>query len=74
MSNPSPGQAPPTEVCDPGKALTAVPLGLSLPAEAPAAVVTAIGWALQQLGTPYSYGGDCTAAQSGDPAHQCDCS
>jgi cell wall-associated NlpC family hydrolase len=37
-------------------------------------VAVAISWALAQLGTPYSYGGDCTAARSGNPAHQCDCS
>jgi cell wall-associated NlpC family hydrolase len=40
----------------------------------PTAAATAIMWALGQLGTPYSFGGDCTAAHSGDPAHQCDCS
>ncbi|WP_432983264.1 C40 family peptidase [Dactylosporangium sp. CA-233914] len=51
-----------------------LPDGFTLPAGTPAAVVTAIGWALQQLGTPYHYGGDCTAAHSGIPAHQCDCS
>ena len=33
-----------------------------------------IGWALAQLGTPYTYGGDCTAAHSGTPRRQCDCS
>ncbi|GAA1574494.1 C40 family peptidase [Dactylosporangium maewongense] len=53
---------------------TGLPDGFTLPADTPAAVVTAIGWALQQLGTPYHYGGDCTAAHSGVPAHQCDCS
>jgi len=26
------------------------------------------------LGTPYSFGGDCTAAHSGDSARECDCS
>ncbi|MBN1171085.1 MAG: C40 family peptidase [Micromonosporaceae bacterium] len=51
-----------------------LPPGFVLPASTPPAVVTAIAWALAQLGTPYSYGGDCTAARSGDPAHQCDCS
>src|SRR5262249_41683955 len=35
---------------------------------------TAIGWALAQLGTPYHLGGDCTAAHSEVPEHQCDCS
>jgi cell wall-associated NlpC family hydrolase len=37
-------------------------------------VVTAVSWALAQRGTPYAYGGDCTAAHSGNPAHECDCS
>ena len=37
-------------------------------------MATAIGWALAQVGTPYHYGGDCTAAHSGIAAHQCDCS
>jgi hypothetical protein len=46
----------------------------TLPVGTPAAVVMAVTWALAQRGTPYSYGGDCTAAHSGDPAHQCDCS
>lgn len=45
-----------------------VALGTALP------VVTAIRWALAQLGTPYTFGGDCTAAHSGIPARQCDCS
>jgi cell wall-associated NlpC family hydrolase len=36
--------------------------------------VTAIEWALAQRGTPYTFGGDCTAPHSGDPQHQCDCS
>jgi cell wall-associated NlpC family hydrolase len=31
-------------------------------------------WALAQLGTPYSFGGDCTAAHSGNTARECDCS
>ena len=26
------------------------------------------------MGTPYSFGGDCTNPHGGDPAHQCDCS
>ena len=36
--------------------------------------MTAVGWGLRQLGTPYSYGGDCTDPHSGDPTRQCDCS
>jgi len=55
-------------------AVQALPSGFTLPPDTPPAVVTAIGWALAQLGTPYHFGGDCTAAHSGDPAHQCDCS
>jgi hypothetical protein len=51
-----------------------LPDGFTLPPGTPPPVVTAIGWALGQLGTPYAFGGDCTAAHSGDPALQCDCS
>jgi hypothetical protein len=51
-----------------------LPAGFALPAGTPPAVVTAIGWALAQRGTPYSWGGDCTAAHSGVAAHECDCS
>jgi hypothetical protein len=59
--------------CDPS-ALQAVPSGFTLPPATPPAVVTAIVWAFGQLGTPYSFGGDCTNPHGGDPAHQCDCS
>lgn len=51
-----------------------LPAGFALPVDTPPPVRTAIAWALGQLGTPYSYGGDCTDAHSGNPAHQCDCS
>jgi cell wall-associated NlpC family hydrolase len=51
-----------------------LPPGFTLPPGTPPAVVTAIAWVLQQLGTPYSFGGDCTDAHSGNRAHQCDCS
>ncbi|MBN1174954.1 MAG: C40 family peptidase [Micromonosporaceae bacterium] len=51
-----------------------LPDGYTLPPDTPPAVVTAIAWALAQLGTPYSYGGDCTASHSGIRARQCDCS
>jgi cell wall-associated NlpC family hydrolase len=57
-----------------GDAPVPLPPGFTLPAGTPPAVVTAIAWALAQLGTPYSFGGDCTAAHSGVAAHQCDCS
>lgn len=66
-------------VCDggdnlPPEAAASLPPGFALPAGTPPPVVTAIGWALGQLGTPYTFGGDCTAAHSGVPRHQCDCS
>ncbi|MET0494340.1 MAG: C40 family peptidase [Actinoplanes sp.] len=66
-------------VCDggdnlPPEAAASLPPGFTLPAGRPPPVVTAIGWALAQLGTPYTFGGDCTAAHSGVPRHQCDCS
>jgi len=51
-----------------------LPADYALPPTTPATVVTAIFWALGQLGTPYHFGGDCTAAHSGNPAQQCDCS
>ena len=55
-------------------ALDALPAGFTLPANTPPAVATAISWALNQLGTPYTFGGDCTDPHSGDPTKQCDCS
>lgn len=66
-------------VCDGGDGLppdvaASLPPGFTLPAGTPPPVVTAIGWALAQLGTPYTFGGDCTAAHSGVPRRQCDCS
>jgi cell wall-associated NlpC family hydrolase len=61
-------------VCDAEGGWLTLPAGFSLPAGTPAQVTTAIMWALGQLGTPYHFGGDCTAAHSGDPAHECDCS
>jgi cell wall-associated NlpC family hydrolase len=66
-------------VCDggdnlPPEAAAALPPGFTLPAGTPPPVVTAIGWALTQLGTPYTFGGDCTAPHSGNPRRQCDCS
>jgi cell wall-associated NlpC family hydrolase len=58
----------------PGGSPAEPPAGFTLPAGTPPQVATAITWALAQRGTPYSYGGDCTAAHSGDPRRQCDCS
>src|SRR5262249_27402746 len=52
----------------------ALPPGFTLPPGTPPQVVTAIGWALAQLGTRYSFGGDRAAAHSGDSARECDCS
>ncbi|MBB5874623.1 cell wall-associated NlpC family hydrolase [Allocatelliglobosispora scoriae] len=51
-----------------------LPAGFTLPVGTPPQVVTAIFWALAQLGTPYQFGGSCTAPRSGDPDRQCDCS
>ncbi|PSK65573.1 Murein DD-endopeptidase MepH [Micromonospora sp. MH33] len=66
-------------VCDDGDGLPpdvaeSLPPGFAFPAGTPPPVVTAIGWALAQLGTPYTYGGDCTDPHSGIPRRQCDCS
>ncbi|MFI7523799.1 C40 family peptidase [Micromonospora globbae] len=58
----------------PGGEQVPLPAGFTLPPGTPSPVVTAIGWALAQLGTPYTFGGDCTAPHSGIPARQCDCS
>jgi cell wall-associated NlpC family hydrolase len=77
-SLPGQGAAGPDCQDDEGDGLPDTPFTLppnyALPPEATPAAADAITWALQQLGTPYSYGGDCTAARSGDPTHQCDCS
>ncbi|MEU2615852.1 C40 family peptidase [Micromonospora sp. NPDC007271] len=54
--------------------LAALPIGFALPANTPPAVATAIFWAVNQLGTPYHFGGSCTDPHSGDPDKQCDCS
>ncbi|UWZ34452.1 C40 family peptidase [Dactylosporangium roseum] len=51
-----------------------VDLSLTLPADTPPAVRTAIGWALRQCGTSYVYGGDCTDAHSSNLSKHCDCS
>ncbi|MEU5943803.1 C40 family peptidase [Micromonospora sp. NPDC047548] len=55
-------------------ALAALPAGFALPADTPPAVTTATFWAVNQLGTPYHFGGSCTDPHSGDPDKQCDCS
>nr|WSX75897.1 NlpC/P60 family protein [Streptomyces sp. NBC_00899] len=51
-----------------------VPAGYTIPADAPAAVKTAILWAMHQLGTPYQWGGSCTDSHGQDPMGRCDCS
>ncbi|MGM0351812.1 C40 family peptidase [Streptomyces sp. ECR3] len=52
----------------------AVPEGYGIPAHAPVAVRTAIRWAMEQLGTAYQWGGNCTDARGPDPMGRCDCS
>jgi cell wall-associated NlpC family hydrolase len=52
----------------------AVPAGYSIPMSAPEQVKVAIRWAMGQLGTPYQWGGSCTAAHGSDPMGRCDCS
>jgi cell wall-associated NlpC family hydrolase len=42
--------------------------------DTPDAVATAITWAVDQLGTPYHFGGNCTNPHGNDPTHHCDCS
>jgi len=66
-------------VCDDGDGLPAdaaasLPKDFSIPAGTPPPVAIAIRWALAQLGTPYTFGGDCSAAHSGIARRQCDCS
>ncbi|MGX1760360.1 C40 family peptidase [Streptomyces lydicus] len=51
-----------------------VPAGYKIPSDAPPKVRTAIRWALGQLGTPYQWGGHCTAPHSKVPMRRCDCS
>lgn len=58
----------------PASSAEPLPDGFSFPPGTPPTIATALTWALGQLGTPYAFGGDCTDAHSGNPAHQCDCS
>jgi cell wall-associated NlpC family hydrolase len=51
-----------------------VPEGYEIPASAPKSVRTAIRWGLGQLGTPYQWGGTCSAPHGQDPMGRCDCS
>jgi cell wall-associated NlpC family hydrolase len=52
----------------------ALPDGYTVPADAPTTARTAIRWALEQLDTPYQWGGSCTDAHGPDPMGRCDCS
>lgn len=51
-----------------------VPAGYQIPSDAPKPVRRAIRWGLSQLGTPYQWGGSCTAPHGQDPMGRCDCS
>lgn len=51
-----------------------IPAGYEIPASAPKSVRTAIRWGLGQLGTPYQWGGTCSAPHGQDPMGRCDCS
>ncbi|MEU1906592.1 C40 family peptidase [Streptomyces hygroscopicus] len=51
-----------------------LPDGYELPKNAPDSIRTAIRWALGQLGTPYQWGGHCTAPHGQDAMGRCDCS
>lgn len=50
------------------------PDGYQIPADASPQVRTALRWALDQLGTPYQWGGTCTNPHGRNPAERCDCS
>ncbi|WP_257155750.1 C40 family peptidase [Streptomyces sp. Ru87] len=52
----------------------ALPKGYKIPAGPPQSVRTAIRWGLGQLGTPYQWGGTCSAPRGQDPMGRCDCS
>ena len=58
----------------PAVAVVVAPADYRVPAGPSPVAAAAITWALAQLGTPYTLGGDCTAPRSGNPARQCDCS
>lgn len=67
-----------TAGCNGGDGMSGIgehlPADFTLPADTPLPVAIAIWWALQQIGTPYHFGGSCTDPHSGDPSKQCDCS
>lgn len=51
-----------------------IPEGYEIPASSPKSVRKAIRWGLGQLGTPYQWGGTCSAPHGQDPMGRCDCS
>ncbi|MGW0647289.1 C40 family peptidase [Streptomyces umbrinus] len=51
-----------------------VPDGYRIPPNTKPTARTAIQWALQQLGTPYQWGGSCTNPHGDKPSERCDCS
>ncbi|MFJ8794599.1 C40 family peptidase [Streptomyces sp. NPDC102462] len=51
-----------------------VPNGYKIPKGTAPRARKAIVWAMQQLGTPYQWGGSCTNAGGRDPMANCDCS
>ncbi|MFD7782240.1 C40 family peptidase [Streptomyces nojiriensis] len=51
-----------------------LPDGYQIPADVPKSVQTAIRWGLGQLGTPYQWGGTCSAPRGPNPMGRCDCS
>ncbi|MEY9876288.1 cell wall-associated NlpC family hydrolase [Streptacidiphilus sp. MAP12-33] len=81
--SPSPGSPPPAATwCGTGGSGIdwgtippgTLPAGYVIPTDAPPAVQSAIRYALGQLGTPYQWGGSCTAPHGPDPMGRCDCS
>ncbi|MBO0916293.1 C40 family peptidase [Streptomyces laculatispora] len=51
-----------------------LPAGYRIPANVSPQVRNAIRWALEQLGTPYQWGGTCTNPHGTNPRDRCDCS
>ncbi|MFH8591557.1 C40 family peptidase [Streptomyces rimosus] len=51
-----------------------VPKGYTIPKDTDPRARKAITWAMQQLGTMYQWGGQCTAPRGADPMGRCDCS
>ncbi|MEU5833039.1 NlpC/P60 family protein [Streptomyces diacarni] len=50
------------------------PKGYKIPKGTDPQARKAIVWAMRQLGTPYQWGGSCTAPHGPDPMGRCDCS